>query len=242
MKNKTKEQLLEIIQRTSDEKEKRRAKLYLWHMMESWSDKQLQQSLVNGIEIEKENADFHLWRRYLDTSLDNLLDIVHNSQDNDKIHEALFTIGNKKYYQAIDILITLLNDSTPDNYVVRNAVAYSLHQLEDDKAFPALVAQLKKYPDYSESIVYALGVFDCSSIVIELVDLFIAYPEAPYERALIRVCFNSSAMGKISADKRTECLLKIDLAMQESKSEDNTDELEHFYFLLQDIGHTKSQG
>ncbi|MFC1676587.1 HEAT repeat domain-containing protein [Planctomycetota bacterium] len=235
MKNKTKKELLEIIQSQADDKTKRKAKRYLHYMMEKWPDDKLEQSKKDGTDVEREIAKWYLWRRHLDTSYENLLEIIKTSSDEDKVHEAILIIGEKKYTQAFDFLIKLIKET--DNYWARAGAVLSLRKLGDKRAAPVLIEQLKNGPSpgYDEDLVYAIEDFDCREILELLVDLFIERPRAALLRLNIYCCIENQDLDNVSEEVITNCCLKLDLAMQEVDDKENSEQLEDLYAVLKQL-------
>jgi hypothetical protein len=233
MKNKTKNDLLEIIEHCIDEKKRRKARMYLWKMMEEYTDTELNKCERDGTDVEQEIAKWYLWRRHLDTNLNNLLDIIYNSTDEEHIREAAIIIGNKKYEEAVDDLIGLL--CRTENGYIKEGAAIGLRELGDSKAVPFIVEQLKNYTDYSESFVYALENFDCRMFLGLLVDLFIGKPKAFLLRLNILSCVKNQDIKALSEAIRDECVLKLDLAMQVADDEENSGQLEDLYRIIAEV-------
>ncbi len=232
MKNKSKQDLLNIIKESKDEKEKRKAKMYLYHLMEQLPYEKLQQCILQSSDdFEKKIAEWHLWRRSLDKSFDNLLRIIRESGDEDKVREAAIILGEEGYTEAVDILIDLLR--TSDSPYIRDGAALGLRELKDPRAFIPLIDQIKKYPEDCETFVYALEVFDCTSEVELLVDLFVSQPQAILLRLNIIECFKTGPVKKINSELVRLCCQKIEQAMLKSDSPSNTGQLEDLCAVIQ---------
>lgn len=233
MKDKTKDELLNIFYHSRDSGQRRKARLYLWKTMDSLSNDELAKCAETGTEIEKEIAQWYLWRRHLDTSMSSLLCIIHEDRDADHVHEAAILIGEKKYVEALDDLIELLCQSK-DAYIKEGA-AHGLRELGDPRAFPYIVQQLRDNPDFAEGFVYALELFDCRGILEMLIDLFVAQPKAALLRANVRGCIRNQDLDNTPESVLDNCLLKLDLAMQRAMDPDDVEELEALYKILKRI-------
>lgn len=91
--------------------------------------------------------------------------------DTAEVIEAIEAIGKRGYRLALPILIELLQAT--NNHAIRDAIAVAIRDLKDDRACEPLVLLLKdpKTIGHRGTLLYALELFDCASILPLLVDL-----------------------------------------------------------------------
>jgi hypothetical protein len=214
-----------------NEREKRKAYSGISRIME----KALPSELEKIIEATKDGfirkqAEVELWWRAFDKKPKNLLEFIQTSNDKDKIGNAIIELGNLKSRDAVNILIDLLDDTD-----LREAAAMALRQMPTQKSFRPLVRSIKKQPEGVECLLYTLQVIDCSGAAEFLIDLFISNPDAPVVRDDIYVCFAEGAVKKISKTTKKKCCQKLISAIQQSNDEQNKEDLEQFYKVVNDV-------
>src|SRR5258708_1000235 len=101
-----------------------------------------------------------------------LLDRI-QSGDSQKIIEAAREISSRQEGSAGPYLLDVLRMT--NDAAVRNAVALALSDLKDASAFDVLVDLVKSERTHSNrgTLLYALGAYDCSSLLPLLLDLVI---------------------------------------------------------------------
>ncbi len=216
-------ELCRIICTSEDGSAVRRAKLYLWYAMENWPEKKLRQYVSNEHSVIRELAEWHLWRRTLDTSMESLLEVIQEADNEVKVYEAATLLGRKKCTDAIGALIALLANESP---VIRDGAAAGLRELGLQEALHPLVAAIRRHPDNCDSFVFALQSLDCTSIAEFLVDLFISQPLAFFVRLCIYECFAGRQIGTLDAGTRFRCCRKIEMAIQESAVPEDIEQLQ----------------
>ncbi len=199
MKNINVPELIDTILHGLDEKEIRKAKMTLWHLMQGWSICELKEFVAaNPSKYISELAEWHMWHQNLDTGIDNLLHIIQYETNTDKVCEAIYLIGELKYSQAIGYLTEILVKS--DNIAIQDAVAITLTELSQESILPRIMELINERPNNCDSLVSALLNIDCTNIANFLIDLFIAQPKAYYMRLLIiRIIGKLVTDGKIDS-------------------------------------------
>lgn len=96
-----------------------------------------------------------------------------DSADADIVADAASILASRHEASASPRLLELLRKT--DNAVIRNAVALALSDRNDPQAFQVLVNLLRDERTQKNrgTLLYALGAYDCSSILPLLVDLVI---------------------------------------------------------------------
>lgn len=96
-----------------------------------------------------------------------------DSSDADVVADAAGRLASCHEVSAAPRLLELLR--TADSPVIRNAVALALSDLKEPQAFAALVDLLRDEHTRKSrgTLLYALGAYDCSSILSLLVELVI---------------------------------------------------------------------
>jgi hypothetical protein len=216
-----------ILHDSMDEHEKWKARIRLERVLAKKTIPELK-CIVKTFsnEIIKRRAEFEIWRRKLDRTVENLLKIIHHCDDEDKIGEATKELGRQKFSDAIDLFIDLLKSKSS---VIRTCAALALLDNPNQKAFRPLLRAIKKHKENCAVFVHALEVLDCNTAAEFLVDLFISKPDAPMVRINIIDCFESGAISRIPAKIGKKIKAKIFKAIRKSKDDTDKYELRRFY-------------
>lgn len=221
------QRILKKIQDSSDIKEKRKYIFRLSRLLEKESADEIKKRIrcsTNIIEIEE--CHFQLWCKELDRSLENLLDIVHNCADERKVGEAILYIGDEKYFEATNVLISLL--SSPNSFI-RNTAALSLGKIPSPKILFPIIKSIKDNPNNCESLVCPLWEIDCTEAIELLVDLFIKKETAPLFRINVIRCFEKESVKSLTSEIKEKCCKKIKIAINSKNTQSSIEELEMLY-------------
>ena len=218
-------------QSAKTERDKRKAQRRIINYLEKVSFPELEE--IVGAAKEKflrRHAEVEFWWRKFDKKPENLLEFIRTSNDKDKIIEVIIELGNLKCMDAVSMLIGFLDDIE-----LRNSAASALREMPTQKSFKPLIQSIKQEPEGIECLLYALQVIDCSGAAEFLIDLFILNPDAPVVRDDIYVCFAEGAVKKISKTTKKKCCQKLISAIQQSNDEQNKEDLEQFYKVVNDV-------
>jgi len=221
------EQLSSILTKSTSDRKKAKAKIALKVMLREESMPELRRIIKSSSnEIIKDQAEFEIWRRKLDRTPENLIKLICQCDDEDKVGEALTELGSQKFTDAIDLFIYSLKSKSS---VVRIQAALALLDNPTQKALRPLLTAIKKHKENCAVFIHALEVLDCHAATEFLVDLFISKPDAPMVRINIIECFEGNAITKISTAMGNRIKLKISKAIRKSKDDTDKYELHRFY-------------
>ena len=223
--------LEEAEKNAKSEKEKRKVFRTILKKTEKASIAELDETLnsTNSKLIEKQ-IKLELWWRSFSKDPEKLLEFIETATDKDKISRAIIELGEIKHRNATNTIIKFLDDMD-----LRDSAALALREMPTQEAFKPLIQSIKKNPDGSECLLYALELLDCSDAAELLVDLFILKPNAPVVRYDIYVCFSEGAVKRIPKEVKEVCCSKLLGATEEPRSPNDTKELKQLYDLVNQI-------
>ena len=222
----TQEVLLKI-HNSRDTKEKRKYVFRLSRLLKKESADELKERLDSSNDtVEIEECRFHLWCKELDRSLENLLDVIHKCNDERKVMEAIRAIGDEKYFDATNMLVSLLSNS---NSFFRNTAALSLSKIPTQDILLPVIKAIKDNPDNCESLVYPLQEIDCTEAIELLIDLFIKKEKSPLFRINVILCFKRGAVKRLTLEIKKMCCEKLTKAISNTNIESNLEQLEMLY-------------
>lgn len=226
MPTNTQEILLKI-HNSTDMKEKRKYVSRLSRLLEKESAGELKERLESSNDtVEIEECRFHLWCKELDRSLENLLDVIHDCNDERKVMEAILAIGDEKYFDATNMLVSLLSSS---NSFFRDTAALSLSKIPTQDILLPVIKAIKDNPDNCESLVSPLQEIDCTEAIELLIDLFIKKEKSPLFRINVIHCFKRGAVKRLTLEIKNMCCERITKATNNTNIESNMEQLEMLY-------------
>ncbi|OHB56110.1 MAG: hypothetical protein A2Y07_01165 [Planctomycetes bacterium GWF2_50_10] len=220
------DRIVTILEESKDEHKKQISCVRLERILEKKTISELNQiikSINNNVIIHR--AKFEIWRKKLDRTPANLLNIIHYDDDDDRICEAITELGQQTR-DTVDLFIKLLKDKRS---FVRTHAALALLDNPTQKALKPLITAIKKNKNNCAVCVHALEVLDCTVAAEFLIDLFISKPNAPMVRLNIIECFEGDAIRSIPAEIGKKIKTTIFKAIQKSKDETDKYEIRRFY-------------
>lgn len=225
------ETLQYLLQSAKEAKEKKQLRMAVQKFIEEASVAELKEiSGVAGDEFLRQQAEIELWWKDFEKTPGNLLDVIRDSHNENKIGKAIIKLGNMKCWDSVDVLITFLTVNR-----LRDSAALALREMPTQKTLKPIVEAIQRNPDGAECLLYALQVLDCSDAAEFLVELFISKPKALVVRDDIYTCFSKKAVRKVTRPTKVACCSKLAKAIEKSEDQNDIKELKQLYDALLEI-------
>jgi hypothetical protein len=213
------------------EMEKRKVFRAILRKAEKDSPLELEEALRNtSSKLITEQVKLELWWRGFPKDPEKLLEFIKTAKDKDKIERVITELGEIKHKGATNTIINYLDDID-----LRDAAALFLRDMPTQEAFVPLVEGIKKHPDGSECLLYALEVIDCSDAAELLVDLYISMPNAILAREDICTCFEQKAVKKIPENVKNSCCQKLHKAIENTTNKDDAEDMNRLLELVMEV-------